>query len=216
MWSSGVLSTALSSLMANQLALSVASNNIANAGDPDYTRQRLVTAPAGSDSGALGIGRGVEVIGVEAIRNVLVETRLRQETAAKSGAESLADSLKNIENVFNDSNGSGLLNSLTNFFTSFQTLSQDPSSLNFRDQLKLNADALVNAFHSRSSDLIQIKSNADKAISADLDQINNLAKQIADLTMEIKTEDSSHPVSDLRDRRSALVKQLSKIGRAHV
>ena len=34
MWSSGALSTALSSLMANQLALSVASNNIANVGDP--------------------------------------------------------------------------------------------------------------------------------------------------------------------------------------
>src|SRR5207249_4740733 len=119
-------------------------------------------------------------------------------------------SLKNIENVFNDSNGSGLLNSLTNFFTSFQTLSQDPSSLNFRDQLKLNADALVKAFHSRSSDLTQIKTNADKAISADLDQINNLARQIAGLTMEIKSEeDSIHPAPDLRDRRSALVKQLS-------
>ncbi len=54
MWSSGALSTALSSLMANQLALSVASNNIANAGDPNYTRRRLLTAPAGSDGGALG------------------------------------------------------------------------------------------------------------------------------------------------------------------
>ncbi len=35
MWSSGALRKALSSLMANQLALSVASNNIANAGDPN-------------------------------------------------------------------------------------------------------------------------------------------------------------------------------------
>src|SRR2546428_6296570 len=54
MWSAGALSTALSSLMANQLALSVASNNIANAGDPNYTRGSLLTAPAGSDGGALG------------------------------------------------------------------------------------------------------------------------------------------------------------------
>ncbi len=131
MWSSGVLSTALSSLMANQLALSVASNNIANAGDPDYTRRRLVTAPAGSDGGTLGIGTGVEVVGVEAIRNLLVETRLRQETAAKSGADSLADGLKNIENAFNDANGSGLLNSKTNLLNSFHTLSQTPTSQKF-------------------------------------------------------------------------------------
>ncbi len=209
MWSAGALSSALSSLMANQLALSVASNNIANAGDPDYTRRRLVTAPAGSDSGTLGIGRGVDVVGVEAIRNVLVETRLRQETAAKSGAETLAEGLQNIENVFNDANGGGLLDKLTNFFNSFQTLSQDPSSLNFREQTKLNANELVKAFHARSSDLTQIKANADRTISADLEQINSLAKQIADLTIEIKSEDITNPVPDLRDRRAALVKQLS-------
>ena len=203
------MSSALSSLTASQLALSVASNNIANAGNPDYSRQRLITAPAGSDGGALGIGTGVDVLGVEAVRNILVETRLRQETAAKSGADTLADGLKNIEAVFNDTNGTGLLNNLTNFFNSFQTLSQDPASLNFREQVKLNANALANAFHARSSDLMQIKNNANKSIAADIDQINSLAKQIADLTIEIKSEDVSHPVPDLRDRRAALVKQLS-------
>src|SRR5437660_7271132 len=126
MWSlSSVMNSALTSLAANQLALSVASNNIANAGDANYTRQRLKTAPAGPDGGAFGIGAGIDVLGVDAIRDGLLETRLRQENSAKSGAQTLSDGLKNVEGLFNDSNGTGLLTQLTDFFNSFQTLSQD-------------------------------------------------------------------------------------------
>jgi flagellar basal body rod protein FlgC len=44
---SQVLNSAISAMMANQYALSIASNNIANANNPDYARQRLLMRPAG-------------------------------------------------------------------------------------------------------------------------------------------------------------------------
>src|SRR5207302_2341880 len=59
------------------------------------------------------------------------------------------------------------------------------------------------------NDLAQIKNNADKAISADVDQINSLTKQIAQVTDEIKVEEVTRPAPELRDKRAALVKQLS-------
>src|SRR5437762_12335643 len=102
-----VLNSALRSMTANQLALSVASNNIANAGNPEFTRQRLLTKPAGSDGGALGIGTGVDIIGVQAMRDRLIEARLRQETSTKSGADTLANGLSNVETLFNDSDDTG-------------------------------------------------------------------------------------------------------------
>ena len=206
---SSVMNSALKSMAASQLALSVASNNIANASDSDFTRQRLVTAPALADSGNLGIGTGVDVIGIDAVRDALIETRLRQETSAKSGADTLANSLKGVEILFNDSSDTGLLQALTNFFSSFQTLSQDPASLNFREQLKITTGALLDGLHGRNRDLTQIKTNADKAISADVAQVNILVAQIASVTNEIKIEESTHPANDLRDRRDALVKQLA-------
>ena len=138
-----VMNSALSSLIANQLALSVASNNIANSSDTDYTRQRLTTSPAGSDGGALGIGMGVDVVGVDAMRNALIKTRLRQENSAKSGADTLADGLKNIEGLFNDTNNDGLLKKITDFFNSFQTLSQDPASLSARRHPRARSMALM-------------------------------------------------------------------------
>jgi len=204
-----VMNSALSSLIANQLALSVASNNIANSSDTDYTRQRLTTSPAGSDGGALGIGMGVNVVGVDAMRNALIETRLRQENSAKSSADTLADGLKNIEGLFNDTDNTGLLKTITDFFNGFQTLSQDPASLNSREQLKISTNTMIDALHSRYQDLKTIQNNGDKAIAADLGQINILTKQIADVTQQIKLEEGTHPANDLRDRRSALVKQLS-------
>src|SRR6185295_11703017 len=67
------LNSAIKAMNANQLALAVASNNIANANNPDYTRTRLVMSPGVPDAGAYGIGSGVDVLGVEAIRDALVE-----------------------------------------------------------------------------------------------------------------------------------------------
>jgi len=204
-----IMSSALGSLIANQLALSVASNNIANANDTDYTRQRLLTTPAGPDGGTLGIGMGINVIGVDAIRNALIETRLRQENSAKSGADTLANGLQGIENLFNDTNNDGLLKKITDFFNSFQTLSQDPASLNSREQLKITANAMIDALHSTYQDLKQVQTTAGKAITADVGQINILTKQIADVTQQINLAEANGPAPDLRDRRSALVKQLS-------
>src|SRR5438034_3579250 len=119
-----------------QLALSVASNNIANASDPDFTRQRLLTQPSGPDGGKWHIGKGVDVVGIQALRDSLIEGRLRNEVSAKSGADTLAGRMSDIEPLFNDSEGGGLLETITNFFNSFQTLSQDPASVAFREQVK--------------------------------------------------------------------------------
>jgi len=204
-----IMSSALGSLIANQLALSVASNNISNANDTDYTRQRLLTTPAGPDGGTLGIGMGVNVIGVDAIRNELIETRLRQENSAKSGADTLANGLQGVENLFNDTNNDGLLKKITDFFNGFQTLSQDPASLNSREQLKITANAMIDALHSTYQDLKQVQTTAGKAITADVGQINILTKQIAAVTQQINLAEANGPAPDLRDRRSALVKQLS-------
>jgi len=43
-----ILNTSLSLIQASQAGISVASNNISNAQNPEYTRQRLVTAPGPS------------------------------------------------------------------------------------------------------------------------------------------------------------------------
>jgi flagellar hook-associated protein 1 FlgK len=198
-------------LAANQYALAVSSNNIANANDPNYSRQRLLTRPAGPDWGAWGIGRGVDIVGVESIRDMLVEGRWRHALSAKSNADTLAGRLGNLEALFNDSNGTSVLQTITKFFNSFQTLSQDPASLQFREQVKVSAGALIEAIHTRDRELKEMRAAADKNITWDVEQINRLTSQIADLTEQIRTEEIGVRSNDLRDRRIALIKELSQL-----
>lgn len=207
---SSVLNTALTAMSANQFGLAVASNNVANANNPDYARQRLLTEPAGPDGGQWSIGMGVRVVGVQALRDQLVEVRWRQALSGQSHADTLSSRLSDIEGQFNDSGGTGLLQKITDFFNSFQALSQDPASLPFREQVRSSANALIQGIHDRDQYLAQTKANADRAISSDVDQVNSLASQIADLTRQIKNEEAGTTANDLRDRRGALVKELSK------
>src|SRR5215470_9261416 len=175
-----IMNNALTAMTADQLALAVASNNISNANDPNYTRQRLVMTPMGPDAGMLGIGDGVQVLGVQAIRDALVNARVQSETSAQSGADTLSTELSNVQSLFNDTNDTGLMQQLTDFFNSFQTLAQDPASIPNRQQVQINAQTLIDAFHARNSALVDMKNSADKVIPADVAQINNLASQIAD------------------------------------
>ena len=215
---SSVLNSSLSSLRANQLALSVAANNIANAQTPGYTRQRLVTAPAVLNEAFPSIGTGVDVVRVQAMRDQMIETRLREETSAKSGGDTLTKTLSDIEVLFNDTDAAnpGLLQKVTNFFNSFQTLSQDPASMNFREEVKSNAQALIDTLHSRNSDLKALQHRVDQAIAPQVDQLNQLTSQIAAVSAEIKRQEiDGHAANDLRDRRGELVKQLSGIVAVH-
>src|SRR5262245_38248970 len=116
-----ILNSAITSMQASQLGISVSSNNISNAQNPNYTRQRLVTAPGASLESRISIGSGVEVIRLEALRDHLIEARRLQENSNKAGADLLNRTLSDIEVQFTDNEDSGLLQGLAKFFNSFQT-----------------------------------------------------------------------------------------------
>lgn len=204
-----VLNTAMKAMMASQYALSVASNNIANANNPDFTRQRLITRPSHVDT-AWGIGTGVDVVGVEAFRDHLVETRYRNALSARSGAEMQAGRLSDIEGLFNDANGTGLSKQITNFFNSFHDLAQDPASMPYREQVRTRGIALADAFKSKDRELSKARTDADRSVNWDVQEINRLSREIAGLTAQIKSEEPTNGALELRDRRVALVKELSE------
>jgi flagellar hook-associated protein FlgK len=51
-----IMNNALTAMTADQLALAVASDNISNATDPNYSRQRIIMTPRGQESVMMGIG----------------------------------------------------------------------------------------------------------------------------------------------------------------
>jgi len=207
-----ILNSALSALQASQLGISVASNNIANSSNLQYTRQRLVTVPAADFLGQVG-GLGVQVLGVESIRDALIEKRLRQEDASKGGADTLSRMLSNIEPLFMDSDGTGLQQYLSDFFNSFQSLSTDQSSSTLRQIVRTRAEALAGAFSRTRQELVQMQADANDAVSQLVTKINDLASQIARVAGQIATAGGT--ASEFRDQRSSLVRQLASIIDVH-
>lgn len=198
------LNSALRALEANQLGLAVASNNIANAQTPGYTRQRAILTPVSGSA-------GVQVTGTEAIRDRLIGHRQRQEVSSHAQDEMKHQGLSDIEMLFNESDGTGMLPLLTDFFNSFHALSTDPTSPNRRQEVLTNATILADFLNSRSSSLGDFRTRIDRALNEDVAQANSLVDQIASLTMRIAEQEASRPAHELRDQRAVLVQKLSEI-----
>src|ERR1700756_5648577 len=90
------------SLSAQQQALQVTGNNIANVNTPGYSRQRAVLESSlPVQAGLLQIGTGVEVKSIESARDRFLDIRVAQGTQSNGKQQALADSLSQIEGIFN-------------------------------------------------------------------------------------------------------------------
>ena len=205
------LNTALSALQANQIGLTVVSNNIANVNTPGYTRQRVLMQESPSVGASIRVGTGVEVIGTEALRDQLIERRLWKETSAKALSDMTQQSLSDIEGLFNEAGDTGLLPMLSDFYNSFQKLSTNPTSPELRQQVVTSALSLTRYINTRANDLRDMKTAADQAIQHDVSDANVLIEQIAVVSQHIKEVEITAPANDLRDQRTLLIKQLSEI-----
>jgi flagellar hook-associated protein 1 len=209
------LNSALRALEANQLGLAVASNNISNAQTPGYTRQRAILSSVAGSSATFGIGAGVEVTGTEAIRDRLIGLRQMQEASSHAQAEMKHEGLSDIEMLFNESEGTGMLPLISDFFNSFHALSMDPASPNRRQEVLAKATMLADFLNSRAGSLANMRTRIDGAIKEDVDQANALIDQIATLTKRIAEQEAVQPAHELRDQRTVLVQKLSELVDVH-
>jgi len=209
------LNSALRALEANQIGLAIASNNISNAQTPGYTRQRAILSSVASGSNVLSVGGGVQVTGTEALRDRLIELRQVQETSSHARDEMKHQGLSEIEMLFNESDGTGMLPLLADFFNSFHALSMDPTSPNPRQEVLTSAKALAEFLHSRAGGLMDLRTRIDRSITEDVQQANSLIDQIATLTKRIAEQEAVQPAHELRDQRAVLVQKLAQIMDVH-
>ena len=88
-----ILHTSLRSMEAASQALAVAGNNIANERTPGYAKQRLILQPAQNHGDRLLTGAGVTAVSIQAVRDVLIENRLREEKSNTSSEEVIEGAL---------------------------------------------------------------------------------------------------------------------------
>jgi len=186
--------------------------NIGNVNTPGYTRQRADLVTTGSvnvESGRADFG--VRVDSIERLYNRYLETQLVDQAQKLGFDQTRQQIMGRVEGVFNETGGSGLSDSLNQFWSSWETLSSNPSSQVARYAVVSTASNLSSLFRENSNVLIGVQQDIKDSMTSTVSEINNLTAEIAKLNEQILAtgaEDGSS--NSLLDRRMELLKGLSK------
>ena len=182
---SGLLNMGQTALNASQAWISVTGSNIANADTPGYSRRYVDQRDAGTLTAKPG-GEGMGVNAQQILRffdAFLERSYVRQSTNSSRWTEQ-DTVLSSVENLFNESNRSGISSSMNAFFKGWQDLTKLPDNNAYRQSLLSYADNLSDMFSSTTASLKAVQSEMDVSIKQSVDRINTLAKGIADLNRQ--------------------------------
>jgi len=206
------LLTAMHALMAQQGAMDAITNNIANANTPGYSRQVPVfTEVSPTCQGSLVFGNGVALERFQSVRDELLEYRIQEETAQQSSADAQTNATQQIEALFSSS-GQDIGSQMSAFFGSISSLSADPANLALRTQMLTAGQTLARSFHTTIAQLTQIQQGLNGSVVQDVENINQIAQQIAGLnTQLVALQAAGQDGGTVKDQQTELVRQLSQL-----
>jgi flagellar hook-associated protein 1 FlgK len=214
------LQIARSGLLAQQAVIAVTAHNVANADDPNYSRQSVLLepnppyAPPSLDQESVPgqFGMGVQVVGVRRAADQFLDAQLWTAAGALGASTQQAQTLGQVQALVDEPSATGLGSQLAQFWNAWQNLANDPQSIAARAQVLAAGQALATAFQQLDGQLAALQANLDAAVAEQVDRVNRLAAQIATLNAEIAAATASgQSPNDLQDQRDALVGQLAEI-----
>ncbi|MBW2129196.1 MAG: flagellar hook-associated protein FlgK, partial [Deltaproteobacteria bacterium] len=206
-----ILNAAKDALMSQQYALDVISHNVANANTEGYSRQTpVLSAKTPAPYAGFILGRGVELS--EVIRNTdsFIESRLRERNSDLTAMSEKEVYLNALEGVFNENSGRSLSAQFADFWNAWHDLSNNPSGYAERDVVVEMGSLLAQSFKDLAGDMQQFEREIGLALDSGITKINQLTSQIADVNEQIINLEIIGSANDLRDKRDALVIELSK------
>ena len=210
------LNTMVRGISGNQLSLDTVGHNITNASTSGYSRQsvNLAATRAQATSSLYGdvlVGSGVDSTSITRARNTYADKQFWSETATQNYYSTKQTNYDKVEAVFDDSDNTGIQNTLKEFYSSWSSLSTSASTSSNRVSVISKAQSFVDSVKTAAKQLQnQITSNYDE-LSSDVTKINNITSQITQLNQNIMTtEANGASANDLRDQRDNLVDDLSK------
>lgn len=204
-----------SALAAYQSAISIAGQNIANIGNPNYTRMtgRLNALEGGPTLGGVSAGGGVNLSALERHVDEALEARLRMAIGSLAASQSSYQTLGEIEALYNELTDYDLSTQLAYFFNTFADLQNDPSEMTARNLVLEEADAIIRTLQRQRGTLLDKADDLNTAIEQATERASEIADEIASLNELIVVQESRGPgfSAPLRDRRDGLLRELSEL-----
>ena len=208
------------SLNAQNQALNTIGHNLANASAEGYSRERVdlaatdpLYAPDLSREETPGqIGQGVSISRIERIKDDLLEGRIDAESGLEGYWGARDKYLLQLEQIHNEPSDSSVRAQMDKFWDSWQELSLRPSDTAAREAVLSRGENLAESMRDRFRRLTGFRSEVDGDVRGTVTQVNNLAKEIAAVDLEIrKSKAIGDEPNDLMDRRDVLVEKLGHL-----
>ena len=213
-----LLDVTRSALVADQVALNVTGNNVANQNTVGYTREAVNWQSGVSvtlSNGAVSAETGITVT-TNSVRDRVLEQRVQQGTQAASSSGALAGVYSDIENVFSISGSSATAGSteigtaVNAFFSSLTGLASSPSDAATRAGVLSAATALASAFNTASTQLGSVQTSINGEVGSSVSAVNALTATIASLNTQIGESSPDADAGTLEDQRQTAIAQLSQ------
>jgi len=219
------LETAKRGMFAQQSALQVTGNNIANANTEGYTRQRVnMRSSEQYPSVSLNrpqipgqMGTGVEVDSVQRVRESFLDTQFRSENNKLGYWENRANALEKMEEIMNEPSDTGLSITLDRFWQSLQDLSLDPTNAGARSVVRERGIAVAETFNYLSTSLKSVQGDLKNELEVSVKELNSIATQINNINKQIsEIEPHGYLPNELYDERDRLLDKLSSLANVKV
>ena len=207
----GTISSALSimsqALDADQEALNVVANNVANANTAGYTEE----TPDWQENQPISIsgvsyGQGVTETGSTSERDRVLESRLDQQQQLAASSSTRLTALDTLQALFTSASSSSsstagnIGSDITSFFNSFSSLEANPTENSLRQSVLSAASTLAGDISGAAASLNSQKASLDQEAAGTTSQVNALTGAIAQLN-----------AGTLEDQRQEDLSQLSQL-----
>jgi flagellar hook-associated protein 1 FlgK len=200
----GLLNVASDGLTAQSFGLNVTGQNVSNANTPQYARRVAVLETQA--------GPGVQIQGQQQVTDVYVDNDVYSASGLKSGASELDTNLGSLENVFNDSAGTGLGSSLNGVFSVFQKLSANPTDTTSRQAVLKAADQFARRSNEIARSIAAQRTNLYSKAEKLAQEANKQAVQLAKLNQQIaQARMNGRDAAGLVDQRNKVLLGLADI-----
>lgn len=205
----GALSTALSSLAAEQRQSALIANNIANANTPGYVRRDLPR----TERLVAGGGAGVDT----AVAQRAADAALAAASRAADGAESYAARMQSVLETYNKTVGQpadarSLPSQLGAFQDALDFLADNPDDAVAQSQVLAGAQGLVGTLHGLDAALADGRAAADLGVARDVEAVNTALGNLAETDRQMaQAAARGASTAEFEDRRDSLLAEIARV-----
>jgi len=211
------LNLAAGSLKAQQKAMDVVANNMANVNTPGYSRQssQMSTATPNQLEG-LNFGSGVQLSSISRTVDPIINHAMLKNNSQQGYWQNLQTGLTNMETTFGSLQSTGLSAAMDNFFAATQQMANAPQDSAQHINMQGKSVALATQLSNMSQQITAAQTQSDAKINQDISAVNTLLDKVAALNVQItKAEVGSQgnvgAANGLRDQRDQAIRDISTI-----